>query len=295
MFANDFKGNDPRWLFHLFEVTDLSGFNSGSVQPTLNRNYISQVEVRVPPLCEQQAIAEVLGTLDDKIAANTALASTAEQLLRTEMDARWLERQDRDALLSDFVDLNPATPKPRDREPLYVDMKKLPETGWSVASADRREAKGGARFQRGDTLLARITPCLENRKTGYVDNIADDEVAIGSTEFIVLRAREAIAPPIGFLLATEARFREFAIQNMVGTSGRQRVSAADLARFELPLPDEAWLANFGARAVSIFAQVESLHAENRTLATTRDALLPQLMSGKLRVRDAEATASAVDA
>ncbi|KQV07021.1 hypothetical protein ASC63_06680 [Leifsonia sp. Root112D2] len=249
----------------------------------------------LPPLPTQQAIAEVLGALDDKIAANTEVASTAEQFLRTEMDSAWLQRPDREAVLSDFVDLNPPTPKPNDSQPLYVDMKKLPESGWSIDAPDRREAKGGARFQRGDVLLARITPCLENRKTGYVDNIDDGETAIGSTEFIVLRARDGVAPPIAFLLATEARFREFAIQNMVGTSGRQRVTASDLARFALPKPGEGWLADFGNRATALFEQVESLHKENTTLAATRDALLPQLMSGTLRVRDVEKLASEVGA
>ena len=245
----------------------------------------------LPPLPEQQAVAEVLGALDDKIAANTALAAKAEEVLRTEVDAEWLSRPDRDAALSDFVALNPPTPHTTDDTPLYIDMKKLPERGWSVDAPDRREPKGGARFLRGDTLLARITPCLENRKTGFVDNIPAGEIAIGSTEFVVLRALPHIAPPIAFLLATESRFRDFAIQNMVGTSGRQRVAASDLARFDMPSPAASWLSGFGERATAIFTHVESLQNENRTLAATRDALLPQLMSGKLRVRDAEQIAS----
>lgn len=288
---------DERWLFYslLHDRSRVVGRATGAAQQNLSAATIKSFTYATPPLAEQRAIAEVLGALDDKIAANAAVASTAEQLLRTEIDAGWLIHPARGAVLSDFVDLNPSTPSPRESEPLYVDMKKLPESGWSISAPERREAKGGARFNRGDTLLARITPCLENRKTGYVDNIQDGDTAIGSTEFIVLRARAGVAPPVAFLLATESRFREFAIQNMVGTSGRQRVAAADLARFELPVPDAVWLADFGARTAAVFRHVESLHAENRTLAATRDALLPQLMSGKLRVRDAEAAASAAGA
>lgn len=254
--------------------------------------YVRTLLVPVPPLTEQQAITDVLGAFEDKIAVNRRVASLAEQYLRTEIDQAWLQRPGREALLTDFVILNPPTAKPTDKEPLYIDMRKLPESGWSIAAPDRREAKGGARFRRGDTLLARITPCLENRKAGFVDNINEEDVAIGSTEFIVMRARGRIAPPIAFLLATESRFREFAIQYMAGTSGRQRVSASDLARFELPKPREDWLADFGSRATSLFNHVESLHKENATLASTRDAILPQLMSGRLRVREAEAAASA---
>lgn len=290
---------DTGFLFYALQTdfvrAELEGRATGTTVVGIRQPALRAVRLMAPNVKEQQAIAEVLGALDDKISANTALASRAEDLLRTEIDAEWLSHPSRDALLSDFVDLNPFTPSPRDSEPLYVDMKKLPESGWSIDAPDRREAKGGARFNRGDTLLARITPCLENRKTGYVDNIPDGDTAIGSTEFIVLRARAGVAPPIGFLVATESRFREFAIQNMVGTSGRQRVAASDLARFEMPQPDAEWLAQFGARASALFAQVESLQAENRTLAATRDALLRQLMSGKLRVRDAEAAASAAGA
>lgn len=248
----------------------------------------------LPPLPEQQAIAEVLGALDDKIAANTRLAATAEELLRAEIDARWLKDPRLDSTLSDYVTLNPKTPLVTSiADPAYIDMKKLPESGWSIDAADRRPAKGGARFKNGDTLVARITPCLENRKTGYVDMLQPDEVAVGSTEFIVLRPQPVLAAPLGFLLATESRFREFAIQRMVGTSGRQRVSANDLDEFEMPSPEPSWLLDFGARASAMFDAVRVGRNENRTLAATRDALLPKLMSGQLRVKNAEKILSEV--
>jgi type I restriction enzyme S subunit len=83
LYAADFRGNGPKWVYHLFETLDLSGFDSGSVQPMLNRNYIAKVQVRVPPTSVQRAIADVLGALDDKIAANAKLAATADDLART--------------------------------------------------------------------------------------------------------------------------------------------------------------------------------------------------------------------
>lgn len=255
--------------------------------PYISLSDLRGAKISLPSFPEQQAIAEVLGALDDKIAANTALAATAEQLLRTEIDAFWLRSSDRSSTLSDFVELNPKVAVPLAESVAYIDMKRLPESGWSVDGFDYREPKGGARFRNGDTLLARITPCLENRKAGFVDHLPEGQAGVGSTEFIVLRARAGVAPPISFLLATATRFREHAIQHMVGTSGRQRVAASDLASFELPTPDPDWLKNFGSRAIAVFELVASRTLERRTLAATRDALLPQLMSGKLRVRDAE--------
>lgn len=282
---------DPRFLYYLLQTVRLASHAVGSALPYLKQSTLQAVPVVIPKRPEQQAIAEVLGALDDKIAANTALAATAEQMLMAEIDAAWLRSHDRSSTLADFVELNPRVAVPRAESAIYVDMKRLPESGWSIDGFDYREPKGGARFQNGDTLLARITPCLENRKTGFVDHLPDGQVGIGSTEFIVLRARNDVAAPISFLLATATRFRDHAIQQMIGTSGRQRVAASDLASFEMPTPDPAWLADFGGRAVAIFQTVSAQSAENRTLAATRDALLPQLMSGKLRVRDAEVAAS----
>jgi len=276
----------PQWWS---EVDRL--LNVGAVFSSLNVRDIGRIRLNFPPIGEQQAIAEVLGALDDKIAANTALASTSEQVLRAELDAVWLRGDDRTAMLTDFVELNPKLAAPRAEQAVYIDMKRLPESGWSIDGYEYREPKGGARFQNGDTLLARITPCLENRKAGFVDHLPESETGVGSTEFIVMRAREGVAAPISFLLATAPRFRDYAIQHMVGTSGRQRVAAADLASFEMPAPDATWLADFGDRAASLFAVVATHSAENRTLAATRDALLPQLISGKLRVRDAEKIAA----
>src|ERR1035437_5575279 len=86
LYAADFKGNDPKYLFHLFETLDLAGYDSGSVQPMLNRNYIAKIEVAIAQLDHQRAIAEVLGAFDDKIAANTKLAA----LLGEHIDASFV-------------------------------------------------------------------------------------------------------------------------------------------------------------------------------------------------------------
>ncbi len=73
LYVTDFMGNDPKFIFHVFQVLDLSGFDSGSVQPMLNRNYIAQVPVQIPPIDEQRRIAGVLGALDDLIEVNRGL------------------------------------------------------------------------------------------------------------------------------------------------------------------------------------------------------------------------------
>ena len=109
--------------------------------------------------------------------------------------------------------------------------KKIPET-------EKAEFNGGAKFCNGDTLMARITPCLENGKTAFIDFLDDGEVAFGSTEFIVMRAKAGISDPqFVYYTAINPTFRNVAIKSMVGSSGRQRVQQSVLEELELSVPD----------------------------------------------------------
>ena len=263
----------------------------GATMLNLNTSILSAVPMTLPSLDEQRAIAEVLGALDDKIAANAKLALTAEDLLaslfsRSGLDAE-LASSASGPPIDDVVVLNPKLPAPVEDEPVYVDMQKLPTSGMSVAEWGHRPAKGGARFQNGDTLLARITPCLENGKTGYVDFLSDGQVGLGSTEYIVMRAAKGRSPGTAYFLAKSPRFREFAIRHMVGSSGRQRLSASDLRDYRLTQPDEEAMRRFEQTADTLMPRIGAARDESRTLARLRDVLLPQLMSGKIRATDAE--------
>ena len=141
------------------------------------------------------------------------------------------------------------------------------------------------RFTNGDTLVARITPCLENGKTAHVDFLRPDEVGWGSTEYIVLKPKPPLPDEFAYCVARSARFREFAIQNMSGTSGRQRVPAAALGGFGMSSPPALVAARFGHIVQSLFGRASRAVCEARALAEIRDALLPKLVSGALRVTD----------
>ncbi len=258
-----------------------------SAQPNMSASAMAEFEFGLPPLSTQRAIAEVLGALDDKIAANTSVAHGAEQLLSAEFTRLQTDVDARRRPITEFLELNPRCAASQRAEPIYVDMQKLPTNGSQIVEWDFRPAKGGARFMNGDTLFARITPCLENRKAGYVDFLEAGESGVGSTEFIVMRAKPGLAKPLSFLFAVDERFRDYAVQQMIGSSGRQRVSASDLAQYEISLPDGDRLEALGERANALFSLVASFRDESRHLAALRDTLLPHLMSGRITVRDAE--------
>ncbi|MEV4274919.1 restriction endonuclease subunit S [Actinoplanes xinjiangensis] len=286
LYVTDFRGNDIRFVYHLFQTLDLSGYNSGSVQPMLNRNFIKNVPVLVPEPAEQRRVAAILGALDDNIAGNDSIATTYEELFRAKFASLGVT-DGGDIAVTDLVTFNPKTPINHSKEAIYVDMAALPTRLSSIQTWMHRTPKGGSRFQNGDTLLARITPCLENGKTGYVDFLSDGETGAGSTEFIVMRSKNGVPPEFSYFLARDERFRKHAIQKMVGSSGRQRVSATDASDFLVNRPDPGQLSTFGAEAGTAFRHLRAVMEESRALRNLRDVLLPELMSGRLRVKDAE--------
>ena len=157
----------------------------------------------------------------------------------------------------------------------FVDMAALPQLSRDIGEEGVvvREAKGaGAHFQNGDTLLARITPCLENGKTAQVRCLDRDAIAEGSTEFIVLCGRDPADNDFIYYLCREPTFREYAIGRMEGTSGRQRVAWQSIAAYEFafPPPDERRVA---ARMLSALDDRITLMREtNATLEAIAQAL-----------------------
>jgi type I restriction enzyme S subunit len=289
LWVKDFKGNNSRFIYYFFVNLDVMGLDVGSANPTLNRNHVHPLAVRWPSVPEQQRIAELLGALDDKIAVNDRITETHEQLLKARFEDLKVD-VDTDSVspgtASDLIKFNPTLPLPRDQA-VYLDMAAVPTETALVKEWARRDPKSGTRFSNGDTVMARITPCLENGKTAFIDFMEDDEIGIGSTEFIVMRAQPGVPEHVPYFLARSQRFRDNAIRNMVGSSGRQRVNAAQLMDFSIAKPDTQRLAVFGEAARVSFGHMRSLSRESRDLAKLRDVLLPRLMSGEIRVRDAE--------
>ena len=138
---------------------------------------------------------------------------------------------------ADFIEFNPRLSIKKGAVATKIAMDKLKPFTKKIPETEKAEFGGGSKFCNGDTIMARITPCLENGKTAFVDVLDDNEVAFGSTEFIVMRARDGISDPqYVYYLATSPMFRNIAIKSMVGSSGRQRVQQSVLDELELDVP-----------------------------------------------------------
>ncbi len=270
----------------------------------------------MPPVAEQRRIADILGALDDKIELNRRMSQTLESMARAlfkswfvDFDPVRAKAGGRDpSLPSDFADLfpnslddseigeipagwhhsplselialNPSRILSRGNESPYLDMSNVPTSGHSPANVVGRVFSSGSQFANGDTLFARITPCLENGKASFVDFLSEGEVGWGSTEFLVMRPISPLPAEYAYCLARSEPFREYAIQNMSGTSGRQRVSSDAVSRYPLVRPPDNVAAAFGGVSSQLIARAKLANDECRTLSGQRDSLLPELLSGR---------------
>ena len=183
--------------------------------------------------------------------------------------------------LQEVIDLNPRRTLKKDSLAPYLDMKNVRTQGHLVDEVILRNMTSGTKFINGDTLLARITPCLENGKTAYVDFLLDNEVGWGSTEFIVLRPKEHLPTALGYFIARQENFRTLAIQSMTGTSGRQRANADTLANQSWLIYPADLMIVFDKYAGKYLTHIKNNGLQNGILKNIRDALLPKLLSGEL--------------
>ncbi|MBN8786208.1 MAG: restriction endonuclease subunit S [Terrimonas sp.] len=140
--------------------------------------------------------------------------------------------------IGEFADFNPAEKIEKGKLAKKVPMAMLTEFQRKIKGFEFSNYQSGPKFRNGDTLVAKITPCLENGKTAQVDILEKGEVAFGSSEFIVLRENENSINNYIFYLARSPVFRERAISCMEGTSGRKRINEGALKRQEISVPDK---------------------------------------------------------
>ncbi|QTR53087.1 restriction endonuclease subunit S [Thiothrix unzii] len=190
--------------------------------------------------------------------------------------------------VSEAITVNPSVQLKKGEVAPFIDMKALPTSGYAIDDVSRKAYAGGAKFKNKDVLLARITPCLENGKTGVVDFLKKGESGFGSTEFIILRGRNGLNMPFVACLARDDKFRTHCIQSMVGSSGRQRVQNACFDSFYLCLPkSEKIKQQFHDSTNGFFEKITTLKNETNSLTQLRDTLLPKLLSGELRIPEAD--------
>ena len=284
----------PKFLFALLRSpavqAKIGQMHVGTLIPHFKKGDFDKLLLPIPDRKTQEFIGDNYFMLSAKIELNRRMNETLEAMARA-LFQNWFVDATQAGLpkgwcevpLPEAIEVNPSRPLRKGEVAPYLDMANMPTHAARAMEVYDREFGSGMRFMDGDTLVARITPCLENGKTCFVDFLGDGKVGWGSTEYIVLRPKPPLPPEFAYFLARTENFRAFAISNMTGTSGRQRVPADCLNNFTVVVPPAEIAERFGQFARAVFAQIKAHDEQSRTLAALRDALLPKLLSGELRL------------
>jgi type I restriction enzyme S subunit len=317
LYVRDFKESDPRFVSYFLRTLDFLAFSDKAAVPGVNRNHLHEAEIVWPEGHEQHLIAELLGSLDDKVELNRQMSRTLEEMARA-LFRNW------------FVDFDPVRAKAEGREaairadaadlfPGRFGDNGLPE-GWSFRRADEIAAlvrdgvepssldpvtpyvglehlskrqltlsdHGHAsdvdsiktRFEKGDLLFGKLRPYF------HKVSIAP-EAGICSSDIFVFRAKPGFPTPYLYLAFSEDSFVAAATGGSTGTR-MPRADWGHLRNEVFAMGDERVMRAFGDITAPMLTRTASLAAESRTLAALRDTLLPKLISGELRIPDAAA-------
>lgn len=297
-----FRGLNSKYLYYWLQSPDgraqLGKSTIGTSQAAYTIALLKEMDIELPKEDIQDRISDTLYIYDDLIENNNRRIKLLEESARL-LYQEWFVRHRfpgyehtrivdgvpegwEKVPTADAIEVNPKTPLSDADEHWWVEMADLPINSMVIQNATKRDGRSGSKFCNGDTLFARITPCLENGKTGFVNFMEVGEVGRGSTEFIVLRSKR-LTPEFVYCMARTYEFRENAIKSMVGASGRQRVKESCFEKFFVLVPPQLLLTLFKESCEPLFQQIKVIYSQNQKLKAARDLLLPRLMSGEIAV------------
>jgi type I restriction enzyme S subunit len=324
LYVKDFKGNHPRFISYFLKSLDFSAYSDKAAVPGLNRNHLHTAQVKFPPtIYEQRSIAQILGSLDDKIELNRRMNETLEEMAR--------------AIFKDwFIDFGPTRAKMEGRDPYLPDPlwslfpdamdpeSGLPE-GWEVSSiGEEVRVTGGATPSTKepnfwDGGIAWATPkdlsnlntpvLLETARTITKDGLAKISSGLLPVGTVLLSSRA----PVGYLAISEIPIAvnqgfiaivcegrlsnifillwakenmDVIVQNANGSTF-QEISKRNFRPIDIVLGSLQVLSAFDQKVCPFYQRIVSNEIESRILAELRDLLLPKLMSGEIRIQEAE--------
>lgn len=295
-FRADRDKADPRYVAYVLRSPAwwnyVRGASGGSAQPQLNAKVMGSFSLPLPPVAQQQRIAAVLGALDDKIDSNRRLAGLLEETAATLFRARFADfvgveefeeseigripRGWRPGTLGEVAHLHRELVTGRNDLP-YVGLDAMPRGSTVLAEWIIEDAPAGqaSRFEIGDILFGKLRPYFHKVGVAPISGRC-------STEIVVLRA--ATPELYGVVLghASSKAFIDYCVSVSRGTR-MPRAEWKDAAGFEAAVPPLSVAAEFTSMARTIYAQIRMLTLESRTLSAIRNALLPKLISGQIRV------------
>lgn len=278
----------PQYLMMWFSRSEFdreaSYYAVGGVRGSLTWEDFCNMRLPIPSITRQHEIVAEYETLTRRIRLNEQmiqyLEDTAQALYR-KMFVDGINKENlpkgwRMGTLGEVCLVNPKLSiKPKLAIP-YFDMDSLPVKGYFIKKYQYKEFSSGMKFQNGDVLFARITPCMENGKAAIVSDLKDTEIAFGSTEFIILQGKNQKLTSFIATLVRNDMFRKFAKTQMKGTDGRQRVDATSLLNYKIVIPNDITLQMIENSLSDLYNQMYLITKENFKLTELQSLLLAKM-------------------
>lgn len=250
----------------------------GGVRGSMPWEEFAKMRLPVPSLEKQHQVVRAYQIVADRIAIKRRINDNLEAQTQALFDELFLRDEMPDCTLSEIANVNPTRTLSKGCIAKCYDMSCLPTRGCVPEGGEMKAYNGGVRFQNGDTLIARITPCLENGKAAYINILNDKEVAFGSTEYIVFSPIDTMPSSFYYFLIRSKKFRAFALQYMNGSSGRQRVSGDELAAFPLTKPSQEALSRFDMVAAPVLERFKVASLEINRLNALQQLIIASISS-----------------
>ena len=308
LWSKDFKGNNPRFVYYFLQTLDFKRFDVGSSNPTLNRNHIHDLDVAIPPLPEQIRISEYLCAYDDLIENNRRRMALLEESARL-LYQKWFVHLRfpgheqahitdgvpdgwRRAQLAEISTKIGSGFTPRGGEASYllegvtlirsmnVYDDSFEDSHLAFLSEEQAVALAGVTVEARDILL-NITGASVARCCMAPERYLPARV---NQHVMIIRVDPHKADPyfVHRAINSDERKRQLLSYAQKGST-REALTKNEVARFEITLPTESLMRQFGETVASVFKQREVLALQNQKLRTARDLLLPRLMSGEITV------------
>lgn len=268
-------------------------YAQGTKQQNLSQDVVATIPICCPPLPEQQKIAAILSTQDKVIELKEKLLVQKQQQKKYLMQQLLTGRKPHknnprieECEIGEVCKINPKQDKISESQVVFLGMADISETGSVVSQrlVDFSHIQSGfTAFRRGDILIAKITPCFENGKGAYTDNLLSEH-GFGSTEFHVLRTNSKVNAKYIFYHTVSEKFRKKLEREMTGSAGQKRVPAISIQKYKIFLPSSNEQ-NFIIEILStadheIDLLQKSIDAEKQK----KKALMQLLLTGKVRVK-----------
>lgn len=250
----------------------------GGVRGSMPWEEFAKMRLPVPSLEKQHQVVRAYQIVADRIAIKRRINDNLEAQTQALFDELFLRDEMPDCTLSEIANVNPNRTLSKGCIAKCYDMSCLPTRGCVPEGGEMKAYNGGVRFQNGDTLIARITPCLENGKAAYINILNDKEVAFGSTEYIVFSPIDTMPSSFYYFLIRSKKFRAFSLQYMNGSSGRQRVSGDELAAFPLTKPSQEALSRFDMVAAPVLERFKVASLEINRLNALQQLIIASISS-----------------